>query len=402
MDPRPGGRPSQVRPRPTSSGRHTPVKARPVTPSPTRLARYRRIERRRNLPLPVKALFALAVGMLGIGILWTAGNAVGPIASGFVNGFGGFVDSVGNVVSSPDATAAPDVADSPEIDAPEQLYGNEETVDITVNVPPAVVGVEGYTVRLWVTLPDQEAALLKEVPVGPTSVLVIPGVKLTKGRNDIQASVEGPGGEGELSAVATWILDQSKPAIKITSPKASSSTGKDSVAVKGKTQGKSTVRLKNELTGATVTVEAGADGLFSAKIGVSSGINPITIAVTDLAGNPNSTTISVRKGSGRMGVALTGSAYRFTASKLPKNVSFTVIVTGPDGRRVAGATTLFTVTVPGLEAIVSSEILTNGSGSATFRTSIPKGAMPGSGLASVLVTTREYGQGTDRQVLTVR
>jgi hypothetical protein len=60
------------------------------------------------------------------------------------------------------------------------------------------------------------------------------------------------------------------------------------------------------------------------------------------------------------------------------------------------------VTVPGLEAIVSSEILTNSSGTATFTTRIPKGALPGSGLASVLVTTDAFGQTTDRQVLTVR
>ena len=77
-------------------------------------------------------------------------------------------------------------------------------------------------------------------------------------------------------------------------------------------------------------------------------------------------------------------------------------MTGPDGRRVAGASALFTVTIPGLEAIVSSELVTNRSGAATFTTSIPKGALPGSGLASVLVTTDDYGQTTDRQVLTVK
>jgi len=402
MDSRPGGRPPQVRPRPSSNGRHAPAKTRPVTPSPTRLARYRRIERRRSLPLPFKALLAFAVAMLGVGILWTAVGAVGPLAAGFVNGVGGLVNSVGNVVSSPKPTEAPAIAEAPAVVPPDEPYGNEESVDITVNVPPAVVGLDGYTVRLWVTLPDAAAQMLDEEAVGPTSVLVIPGITLTKGRNDIQASIAGPGGESELSAVATWILDQSKPAIKITSPKASSSTARDSITVKGKTQAHSSVRVTNALNGSTVSVEAGGDGLFEAKVGVSSGINAITIAVTDPAGNPNTAKISVRKGSGSLYIALTGSAYRFTAKRLPRSVSFTVTVTGPDGRRVSGATALFTVTVPGLEAIVSSEILTNGSGSATFTTSIPKGALPGTGLASVLVTTSDYGQGTDRQVLTVK
>jgi hypothetical protein len=402
MNSRSGGRPSQVRPRPTSTGRHAPVRTRPVTPSPTRLARYRRIERRRSLPLPIKALLAVAVVALSVGMLWAATGAVGPVASGIVSGFGGFISTVSNVVSSPEATAAPAVADAPVIVAPEEPYGNHDTVDITVDVPQAIAGVDGYSVRLWVTLPDQEPQVIDELPVGPTAALVFQDVALTKGRNDMQASIIGPGGESEASAVATWILDQSKPAIKITSPSTSSSTTKGSVTVKGKTQGRSTVRITNDANGATTSVVAGNDGLFSAPIAVTSGMNTITIAVTDLAGNPNATTITVRKGSGSMKIALTGSAYRFTASKLPKSVSFTVTVTGPDGRPESGAKALFTVSVPGLEAIVSSEIRTNGSGTATFKTIIPKGAQAGAGLATVLVSTADYGQGTDRQVLTVR
>ena len=65
-------------------------------------------------------------------------------------------------------------------------------------------------------------------------------------------------------------------------------------------------------------------------------------------------------------------------------------------------TALFTVSVPGLEAIVSGQIKTNENGTARFTTSIPKGAMKGSGLATVLVDTGEFGNLTDRQVLTVR
>jgi hypothetical protein len=274
---------------------------------------------------------------------------------------------------------------------------------VTVNVPAAIVGNEGYVVRLWVTLKDQEARVVQEVEVGPTSVLVIPGVELTKGSNELQASITGPGGESERSEVVAWVLDQTRPGIKLSSPaKSASSTAKSSVTVKGKTQARSSVRVKNDLNGATTSVEAGKDGLFEAKIAVEPGMNTITITSTDPAGNPNTETITVRKGSGSMRVSLTGTAYRFNAKKLPKTVSFTVVVTGPDGKRVSGATTLFTVTVPGLEAIVSSEIPTNGNGVATFTTRIPKGAMPGSGLASVLVTTDAFGTGTDRQVLTVR
>lgn len=373
-----------------------------MSPSPTRLSRYRRVERRRGLPLPVKAAMAVSVVLLSFGVLWVASGAVGPVVDGAVRGIGGLVNSVGNVVSSPAATEAPATSDSPVVVAPDQPYTNDDLVDVTVNVPSSVAGQEGYTVRLWVTLPDKEPQILTEVPVGPTAVQVIPDVELTKGRNDIQASVVGPGGESELSQIATWILDQSRPKITISAPKDNSSTTKDTITVKGKTQAGSTIRVKNDLNGAVESTQAGKDGLFSVKITVDAGYNTLTITATDPAGNPNTETITVRKGSGAMQVALTGSVYRFSSKKLPKNVTFTVVVTGPDGRRVSGAVALFTVSVPGLEAIVSNELVTNGDGTASFSTNVPKGAQPGTGLATVLVTTDSFGTLTDRQVLTVK
>jgi hypothetical protein len=402
MDSRSGGRAPHVRPRPAPSGRAVPVRTRPVSPSPTRLSRYRNIERRRGLPLPVRLAMAVSIALLSLGIVWVASGAVGPAVDGAVRGLGGFVNSVGNVVSSPAPTTAPLIPEAPTVVAPDGPYTNDDVVDVTVNVPSYVADADGYTVRLWLTLKDQAPHMVDEVPVGATSVLVIPEVELEKGRNDVQASIVGPGGESELSAVASWTLDQSRPSIKVTSPKDRSATSKSTVTVKGKTQASSTVRVRNDLNGATATVEAGKDGLFEAKLAVDTGINTLTITATDPAGNPNNETLTIRRGSGEMQVSLTGDAYRFSAKKLPKRVTFTVVVTGPDGRRVPDATTLFTVTVPGLEAIVSDEELTNDNGVASFTTSIPRGALAGSGLASVLVTTPDYGQLTDRQVLTVK
>jgi hypothetical protein len=263
------------------------------------------------------------------------------------------------------------------------------------------VGEEGYTVRLWVTLPDTEAEVVAEVPVGATSALVVRNVALAKGRNDLQASILGPGGESALSEVATWLLDIVKPAVTIVSPKDGQAVTKSPTTIKGKTQGRSTVRLANDVTGATTTVEAGTDGLWKATLAIGVGVNTITITITDLAGNVNTGTLHLRRGSGELRASLTGSAYRFKASSLPRQVSFTVVVTDPAGSRLAGATALFTVSVPGLEAFVSGEIRTNGAGEATFTTTIPKGALPGGGLATVLITTDGLGSVTDRQVLTV-
>jgi hypothetical protein len=59
------------------------------------------------------------------------------------------------------------------------------------------------------------------------------------------------------------------------------------------------------------------------------------------------------------------------------------------------------VSVPGLEAIVSGEIMTDANGTASFSTMIPAGATPGSGLATVFVTADHEPSTTDRQVLTI-
>ena len=401
MEPRRGDRSSQVRPRPPSSGRPSPVRTRPVTPSPTRLAGYRRIERRRGLPLVLKVFLAASILALGGAIVWVGSGAVGPFISSVVAGFGGFVSQVGVVAGSPAVTAAPEIPDGPSIDAPPETFTNRESIDVKVNVPTSVTGIEGYTVRLYVTLKDADPVILVEEPVGATAVQVITGVTLTAGRNELQAAIFGPGGESERSEVAAWILDTSKPKVSVISPKNGAQVQKSPVKVKGKSQAGAEIRLQNANNGAIATTRAGADGLWTASIEVGNGGNAITVTATDPAGNENTTTLNLRKGSGKLTAVLTASNYRYRASRLPRSITLKVVVTDPDGRRLPGATALFTVSVPGIEAIVSGEIRTNDSGVATFQTNIPSGATKGSGLATVLVTAGNDGTITDRQVLTI-
>ena len=352
--------------------------------------------------MPFGAALAAGVVALGIGVLWIASGAFGPFVAGVVSGFGGFVDTLGAVVASAPPTEAPPTSDAPVIVPPEEAYTNDDSVDVTVSVPASVVGDATSTVRLWVAVGDDEPTLLAEQPIGQTSQQLIPNVELSKGRNGFQASILGEGGESERSAVVTWVLDTSKPKLTIISPEDGSSTAKNTVTIKGKTQGGSSVRVRNDENGATTTVDANKDGLFEARIAIAAGLNALLITTTDPAGNPNEANLTIRKGLGKTTARLTANHYQFKSNKLPKSVTFTVVVTDPDGDPVSDATALFTVSVPGLEAIVSSEIRVNENGTARFTTSIPKGALPGAGLATVLVDTDEFGNVTDRQVLTVR
>ena len=136
-----------------------PSRTRPVTPSPARLARYRRLQRRSGLPWVLKAFFAASLVVLCAAIVWVGMGQVGPFVSSVVNGVGDVVARVAAAASSPTPTESPGLSDAPSIAAPVQPYTNHETVDVTVRVPTSVTGKDGYTVRLYVTLPDQEPEL---------------------------------------------------------------------------------------------------------------------------------------------------------------------------------------------------------------------------------------------------
>ena len=85
-------RPTHVRPRPPSTGRPAPVKARPRAPGPTRLAGHRPIDRGRGLPLIARLGLLAVVLSLGVGVLYLAVGGLGFVARGIGSTLGGFVD----------------------------------------------------------------------------------------------------------------------------------------------------------------------------------------------------------------------------------------------------------------------------------------------------------------------
>ncbi|MEI7744180.1 MAG: Ig-like domain-containing protein [Chloroflexota bacterium] len=349
----------------------------------------------------MKVFLVCCVALLGVTILWVGSGAVGPFISSMVKGFGQFVGNVGTVVGSTAPSATAQVSDAPTIAPLDQAFTNDETLDLTVTVPAAITGHEGYTLRLYNAVAGADAAVVAEVPVGPLSIMVIPNVTIEQGRNDLQASIVGSAGESERSPVVTVTLDTSKPKVSVISPKDGAQVSKATITIKGKSQALSDIRVENAANKAIANTKADKTGLWTTTIDVTDGANTLTVIATDPAGNQNSATLTVQKGSGKLTVLITGSAYRFKVAKLPKTVTFTARVTGPDGKPLGGATALFTVSVPGLQAIVSGEIRTGADGVATFTTTIPSGAMAGPGLATVLVTTDTAGTATDRAVLTV-
>jgi hypothetical protein len=358
------------------------------------------VERGPGLPLGARLLLSLAVVALATSVLWIGSGGIGPVVASIASSFGAVIDGAGRT-AAPTRTPTAPVADAPLIRVPAEPLTNMPTVDVAVSVPADVVGLPGHAVRLYVTLPEAPVALVSQTPIGPTAVVSLPGTALAAGRNDFHATVVSPSGESDPSPIVTFVLDQVAPKVTISAPKNNVLVNGNAITIRGTTQGRSTVAARNEANGATATTAAADDGTFELSIGITAGINGITVTATDPARNIGSAIVTVRKGTGSFVARLSASAYRIKASKLPQNVEFRVLVTDPSGRPLSGASTLFTITVPGLEAILSSELTTGGDGTAVFRTRLPEGAQVGGGLASVLVTSADFGTATDRQVLTI-
>jgi hypothetical protein len=371
-----------------------------VAPSPTRLGPYRKVERAPGIPFVAQVVLVLAVVSLGLTVLWVGSGGIGPLVANLASAFGGVIDDASKT-AAPSRTPVAAVPDAPLITAPAEPFTNLPTVDVPVSLPSGVVGKTGFRVKLYVTVGEAAPVAVGSIKVGPTAQVTLLGTPLQDGRNAFYATIVGPSGESDPSPVVVWVLDQKAPTVVLSAPKNGAAVTNDAVSVKGKTQGRSTVVARNEANGATATTTAGSDGLFELVIAVGPGVNGITVTSTDPAGNSGSAIVSVRKGSGALAAKLTAAAYRFSVAKLPVTVEFVVTVTDPAGRPLSGARALFTITVPGLAAIISSELTTAGDGTAVFRTLIPSGTQVGSGLASVLVTSDEYGVVTDRQVLTI-
>lgn len=390
-------RQTHVRPRPPSSGRPAPVKIRPRAPSATRLSVHRPIQRNRGLPLIGKLGLIAAVGLLGVGVLYLGVGGLGKLVGGIGSALGGFVVAV-TATPTPRPSIAT-VSDAPTLQEPTEPYTQEATVDLVVTVPPEVVGDPTQRIRVYLALKDQAPKPIQEAPLAATPRTIIP-VELTKGINDFSVTIVGPGGESIPSAMVRYVLDQAPAKITITSPREGAVVNGEAVDIVGKTQGRSTVIAHNATNGSSITGTAATDGTFSLSVALGTGINEITITGSDPAGNVKEMVLTVRRGNGKLTATLGASAYRISSARLPQDLTLRATVSDPDGNALAGAAITFTLSIPGIPTVTGDE-QTDADGRASFTTSIPAGADPGQGSATVLVSSDAFGSTQDYTVITI-
>jgi hypothetical protein len=353
--------------------------------------------RRRGLPLPARVLLVVAVVALGGAVYVTATGGIGSLVHALGTSLSGFVD---DLTATPMPSSTPLViADAPVIASPTEKYTNQPRADLEVTIPGEYVGDPDVRVRIYLTLEGVPPTTIAEAPVGSTIRLIVP-VDLTPGQNDFSATIVEAGIESESSPIVTFILDTEAPAFVLSAPAAGQTVNRDSVAITGTTQPRTTILARNEANGTSISGLAAADGTFTVELPLEPGPNGIRLSGTDPAGNPGELIFSVVRGSGELTATLSASAYRVSVGSLPVSLQLRVLVTDPDGTPLEGATVTFSLTVPGIPP-VAKEAITGGDGRATFTTTMPTGVTTGAGLATVLVATDAFGSTSAQKTITI-
>src|SRR5439155_24259185 len=159
------------------------------------------------------------------------------------------------------------------------------------------------------------------------------------------------------------------------------------------TQARSALLAHNADNLRNVAGSTAVDPSFTIKVPIAPGPNGITLKATDPAGNSTSVVVSVRRGNGKLTVSLTPSAYRVKVTTAHSGFTLTAVVTDPDGHPLENVSVTFTLSGPGGQPITGTAD-TDGTGSATFRTAIPKTQLPHTPYtapATALATSDAFG-----------
>jgi hypothetical protein len=313
-------------------------------------------------------VFGLLSLMLGIVLL-----ILGPL--------GQLAGQFGLAALSPSPTPAattPGPPAPPRLITPAIAATDEPSWDLTVTLPPEVVGRKGYRIRVYV---DGEPARQARVPRA-TGTFVVTDVPLERGWNLLTASLLGPLGEGPRSSAARVLYDAEPAPLTIDAPRDRQVINAEEVVVRGSTQADSTITVRNERTGKVARGTA-EDGRFKITVEMGPRVNWLTVEVIDPGGHRTTQRLRVRKGDGKLSARLTISAALISADALPRSVTLRVAVRDPDGRPINDAKVVFSISPPGLPTSTYEAITVKGD--AVWPVVITDQATSGDGLATVLV-----------------
>jgi hypothetical protein len=213
------------------------------------------------MPLVARLALVVAVAALALVVVTTVTGVLPRFVASFGTALGGITDTFLRTPVPSETLAL--IPPPPALASPENPYTNKPTVTLAGTVPLEVVGRGGILVRIYVAVPDQDPVAVRDLPIGETTSFVVEELPLEPGRNDVTATLVGPGGESEPSPVITYVLDRSKPKITVSSPKNGATVNGPSAKIVGKTQGRSTVVGAKRNRG---DHQAASDGTFTLQV----------------------------------------------------------------------------------------------------------------------------------------
>lgn len=372
-------------------------------PAPPRdvIRRYRPISTGSKIPPPIAAFIISGCLLLGLLTLTVGSGLMTDILGQLASAFGGAISRLGSQ-APPTAPPSGVALDTPTLDPPPNNgYTNQPSTPMQGSVPVGAIGKTGYSVNVYLVATDGAERRVASVSVGSTTRFATPPITLTEGSNVFVAKLSTPAGEGGPSPVVTYILDTVPPKIKISTPAPGANIATSTLSVSGSCDAGSTISIRNEEApgGAYNSQVVGADGKFKLTVPVVAGPNTIDLSATDQAGNSSSTSVTINRAYGQLAAHLAVTPSKFAASAQP-TLKLTLHATSLSGAPLANATVTFTVTIAGLSPIVSPELSTDATGTATWQVPVPSGVQAGTGQASVLVTSPAGDQVTGTAAIT--
>jgi hypothetical protein len=382
-------RAAHVRPLPPSGDR---LRSRQITASaPPRevVRRYRPSRSGKQPPGVLSAGVILILVALGVVLVVVGGNILVSVAGQLGRAFDG---AIAHAASQAPATPPPSgvALDTPVLTTPpNDGYTNQPVVSLSGTVPSDAVGKKGYVVRFYSVAADGTRSKVGEVIVGATARFDSAAIPMVEGKNTFFATLVTPSTEGQPSPPVTYILDTTAPTLTLASPANGSTQPGNSVVVSGKSDPGATVTVRNKMSpgGGLSSKVVGDDGRYAITIPLVAGSNTVDLTATDQAGNVTTMEIVVKRSFGKLTANLLATPARFSAHG-PTTIKLTVRATSSGGGPLAGASAVFTVTVAGLGPIVSPELTTDQTGTATWKVTI-SGGQPGIGQATVLITSSD-------------
>ena len=387
-------RAAHVRPLPPSGERLRSHQIKASAPASEIVRRYRPVRTGRDVPAPLGIGVIAVFLILGVAMLIVGGNILVNVVGHVARAFD---DAITQVSSLPPATMAPSgvALDTPVLDAPDNGgFTNQAIVSLSGNVPGAVIGKKGYEVRVYELSSDGTKRQVAQLSVGDTTRFSTAAIKLAEGKNTFVAALVTPSTEGQPSPEVVYTLDTTPPALTISSPADGSTQSASSAVISGTSDVGATVTVRNKQSpgGGLSSKIVGEDGRYAITVGLVAGSNSISVTSTDQAGNVTTSQLTVKRSFGKLAAHLAVGPSTFKAAG-PTTLRLTARATSSNGGPLAGAKAVFSVTVEGLGPIVSPEVTTDQTGTATWRVTI-SGATAGVGAATVMVTTADGDQVT--------